>query len=252
MGAQITFETHIINQIKKITEPIVQKHAEELWTVLLNEVSGDSVPRIINRQASPRDLFCKKVFFAYNEISIAYEGLKDIEIYIGRFPYADTNINRISHLKYHVANYMNSVYIFKERLCAYLNKARKWYKADPRYSVLLRLVKPLFKDIENCLQPILRIRGMHVHEKEYEDPDIDRLIIIEALIRAASVDEKFPKDLGKVKDAEYKEIRRKYRKEIKETNKSISELLDNYFKVFLEIFFDEYENFIYPQAIEQA
>jgi hypothetical protein len=231
MDAYIKFGSHLRENIKALMDPIVKKHTKELGTIILNEIVGDGGPEVINRQASPRELFFKKVFLSYNEISGAFENLENIETYIGRFPYAGCGISRISYLEYHYTNYLQAVYILRERLLAFLRKTCRWYKKDQRYNSIRQLTESLDKTIKNSFSGILKLRGQHVHDRAYTKPEFERLYMLRVF-------EAESHDLRKICDAIYRDIRHKSKNEVVEMNKAIGDFLDSYFGKLLEIFFD--------------
>jgi len=63
------------------------------------------------------------LFAGFNEISHSYDTLLDIEVYVARFPYANTRITRSGHLRFIIEAYLHESYTLVERLNDYRLKA---------------------------------------------------------------------------------------------------------------------------------
>jgi hypothetical protein len=55
-----------------------------------------------------------------SEISRALETMRDIEFYIGKFPYRKTRIAEHRHLQFHVEAFLHELYILQQRLLQFL------------------------------------------------------------------------------------------------------------------------------------
>ena len=104
------------------------------------------------------------MYNGFREISGSYYGLLEIEIYIGRFPYRNTKISKTRHLAYHMENYLNEIYILKERLNSYFTTIGRIYRKDRRIQDILKRTKPLFAFVNNTLKGIIDTRG-HMYTK---------------------------------------------------------------------------------------
>jgi hypothetical protein len=91
----------------------------EYREVFVNQILGLNGPKQMKRKITPSFTFFSKLYVGFKEIADSYYCLIDIETYIGRFPYGDTRISKTRHLVYHMENYINEVYILKERLTSY-------------------------------------------------------------------------------------------------------------------------------------
>lgn len=250
MDAFDKFQSYLFREARVIIKPIIEQHMEELGQTLWNELLDLEDKRVVDRTPSKKELFFREVFYRFIEIHDSYTALKDIEIYIGRFPYQNTGISKVKCLHYHIISYMNEVYVLSGRLRAYLTKIGRLYREDNRHEKILKLTKPIFKFVSNTLNGIIKTRGSHVHELRYEDKDFKRLNLLEVLARNDGVD--FIEQLPDYYELEYKNIRRKWKKIVKQNNEALRELFNIYFGALLKILFDKNENLIYPQSIGQT
>ena len=187
----------------------------------------------------------------FREIANSYYCLLDIEIYIGRFPYNKTGISKTRHLSYHMENYLNEIYILRERLNAYLKKIGRLYKGDPSHETILKKIEPLFALVNKSLKDIIDTRCSHVHKIRFHSEDLDRLSSLELLSTLLSTHGN--NELTFIKNffnLEYRTIRRKFKIVIKNNNKQIKILLDACFDVLYEIVTDQQGNIKYPETIK--
>lgn len=241
------FRSYLFDEIKEIIKPLVDRHMQELGETLWNELFNLKGKRTIDRELSEKEVFFRKVFYGYAEIYDSYRSLNDFDVYIGRFPYTNTGISKVGCLHYHIVNYMNEAYVLSRRLSAYLTKIGRLYRQDTRHQKILKSTKPIFKILSNTLRGIIKTRGSHVHKSRYKDDDLERLSLLELLVRKDDVD--FIEELPDYYELEYKKIRRKWKKIVKQNNETMRELLNIYFGVLLKILFDKNGTLIYPQAI---
>jgi len=249
MDAFDKFQSYLYREGRPIIE-VAEQHMEELEQVFRNELFDLEGKRVVDRNLSQREIFFREVFYRFIEIHTSYIVLKDIEVYIGRFPYSKDNISKVRNLHYNISNYMNEMYILKERLSSYLTKIGRLYKKDRRHQKILKSTRLIFKMVSNRLSGITKTRDVHVHQLRYTDKDLKRLNTLELLLQTGSLDffEQFPDFY----EFEYRNIRRKWKKIVKQNNEALRELFNIYFATLLKILFDKNGNLIYPQAISHT
>jgi hypothetical protein len=247
MDAFDKFYSYLVKEVRAIIEPIKEQHMEELGQTILNELCDLEGKRVVDRELSQRELFFREIFYRFIEINNSYIALKDIEVYIGRFPYSKENISKVRNLLYNISNYMNEMYILKERLSTYLTKIGRLYRKDRRHEKILKSTRGIFKMVANTFSGITRTRGAHVHQLRYTDKEIDRLNLIELLVQNGSLD--FFEQSTDFYEFEYRNIRKKWKNIVKQNNEALRELFNIYFDALLKILFDKNGNLIYPQAI---
>ena len=85
-------------------------------------ILGINVSTPVNRKLSPNEYFiANKLFRPLKEIADTIEAIENIPIFAMTFPYKRQGISRAIYLKYHVENYLNELYLLKNRLISYLN-----------------------------------------------------------------------------------------------------------------------------------
>jgi hypothetical protein len=131
-----------------------------------------------------------------------------------------------------------------------LTKIGRLYRKDRRHQKILKLTKPMIRIVSNSLSGIAKIRGIHVHQSRYKDEDIERLNILESFVQTGGIDffEKLP-DFYKF---EYRNIRQKWKKIVKQNNETLRELFNIYFAALLKILFDKNGKLIYPQGMNHT
>jgi hypothetical protein len=144
-------------------------------------------------------------------------------------------------------NYLNEIYILRERLKSYFTIIGRLYKKDPSHKNILKKTRPLFTVVHESFKGIIETRGSHVHRTRFYDEDLDRLSSQEFLSDHGNDELIFIKNLFKF---EYRTVRRKLKKTIKNNNKQIRILLDACFDVLYEIVTDQRGNIKYPKTIK--
>lgn len=237
-----------INRGKKLLEEEDLKNNPEYSEVFKNQILGLNGPKQLTRKHTPSDIFFSKLFNGFREISDSYYCLLEIEIYIGRFPYKNTKISKTRHLAYHMENYLNEIYILKERLNTYFTTIDRLYRKDVRHQYILNGTKFLFPFVNKALKGIIDTRGTHVHKTRFSDVNLKRLSSQEFF--KAHGDEKF-NIIRKFFKIDYGFTRRKYKKNIKSKNKQIKKMLDACFEMLSVIVANNEGQIRYPK-IEKA
>ena len=209
------------------------KSNPEYQKVFMNQILGLNGPRQMERKMTPSDLFFSKLYVGFREISASYYCLIDIETYIGRFPYGDTIISKTRHLAYHMENYLNEIYILKERLNSYFTIIGRLYRKDKRHKKILKITKSLFPFVHNSLKGIINTRGAHVHKIRFSDEDIDKLSSQELLAVHGGEELRI---IGNIFKMDYRA-----------TRKIIRKMLDACFEILFEIVMDNDEQLMYPK-----
>lgn len=173
------------------------------------------------------------LFAGLNEISSSYETLLDIEVYVCRFPYANTRITRSGHLRFIIEAYLHESYTLRERLKAYPELIRRRlaaqqptidYKGTCKLAVELAAVG---------LERIVTARGAHVHQRRFSTPDLDTAGMYDRL-RTHKGDGP-TRMLG---EHAYREVRKKWLATIRKNNSVLAGLLDRYFLRLYPLVFD--------------
>lgn len=237
------YEKYKLALIKAVQPVILNRPDEEqkaVGEVLRNMLFDLDGPRHTSSKFSQTERLIGELFFDFTEITKSYLSLRDIEIYVRRFPYRDTDVSRSRYLRYHVENYLNEVYILQERLTKHLTIIERRYRKSQRIQEIKAKLDPLYKLVSLSLDGIISIRGSHVHRVRFSDEDTERLEIFELIDNA---DEPF---LSGFHNMEYRKIRNKWLGLIKSNNNGIKKLLNIYCNNLYFAIFDERGNLILP------
>lgn len=133
------------------------------------------------------ELLLYRVWLAYEEISSSFEQLNNIPTYLRRIPSGTKpKIERVSWLDYHVENYLNETYIFKERVRAFFELLGKAYRKQQYSWALNEVLKQLKMSLTLRLNIALEIRNSHVHQRRLSDPDLRDLYLVRALVKSGA------------------------------------------------------------------
>lgn len=238
------YKSALIEAVKPVILDRPEEEQEAVGEALRNTLFDLDGPRYTSSKFTQTERLIGELFFDFTEITKSYLNLRDIEIYVRRFPYGDTDISRARYLTYHVENYLNEVYILKERLTAHLTIIERRYKKSQKIQEIKTKIDPLKKLILLSLDGILTTRGTHVHRVRYSDKDIDRLETFELI---DNTEDRF---LSGFHDMEYRKIRKKWVERIKSNNDATKKLLDTYCSNLHSILFDERGELILPNSGE--
>jgi len=233
-----------INRAKKLLEEEDLKNNPKYHEVFKNHILGLGGSKQLSRKQTPSEIVFSKLYGGFREISDSYYCLLDIELYIGRFPYRNTKVSKTRHLAYHMENYLNEIYILKERLNSYFTAIGRLYKKDERHRDVLNGTKPLFTLVKNVLKGIINIRGAHVHETRFSDEALDRLSSQEFFTDHGGEEFQIIRNLFKF---DYSVTRKKYKHTIKSNNEQIKKMLDACFDILFEIVADNEGQIKYPK-----
>lgn len=206
-----------------------KKRNRQVGQSLMNRLLGEPEPGVDPAPVTPLGRFQADLFYGYAEIVKSVDALKNIEIYIAVFPYAKKKVSRSEHLAYHYSNYLQELYVLRERLQAHQTFITRAYRKDPRFSRVKSAMAALEDMISRSLDPIIGVRSNHVHKSRFEHDDFRRLTLIELFQKSPITDDgkdEFTKLLPEYYKSTYRDLRKKWLAIIKENNKAIATLLD--------------------------
>lgn len=247
------FHKALTSEIEFVFVPVTRKHQTEFSQSILNSLLDDPGPRRLQRQATERELFYRRLFEGFSEIHSSLESMKNTEVYLRRFPFRGTRITLPSYLKYHVENYFNEVYILEQRVLSYLTKIGREYRRDSRHTEVLAATRPLFRLVDQSLKGIVNTRGRHVHERRYTDDDLDRLELMNLLTTNPNGIEELAAVLIPYYRSEYRRIRSDWRSRIKKNNEVLIQLLDMCAEKLLPVLFSSNSGRLnYPENLKST
>jgi len=211
------------------------KAFEEFKEVVGNSLYDLDGPRRISERASDKAYFvANKLFHPLSEIMNNLEAIENISIYSGSFPYKRHGVSRISYLRYNIENYLNELYILKNRMIDYLKIIERSYRKCNRVEEIKKTLKPLYVLVSSALEGYVNVRGAHVHKNRYTDSEIDRLVELELFSNLSDSSE-----LGQLLHSQfilgYRETRKKWVKKMKDDLQALNKLVDIYFENLCEV-----------------
>jgi hypothetical protein len=246
MESIIKFSITITNAFASIILPILDTHADEMTNALANRMLDLEGPTIINRQLTRQETFVAKINHQSFVIQSTFESLLDADLYLRRFPYQDTRITKVRHLRYVIENYLNNVYILKQRLKTFVQTIEDSYAKGTQRKVVRRITQSLFKYNSTAFENLVTVRSSHVHKEPYSDKELGRLESIKTLISRVKMEDLLTQRWSEYFDLQYKEIRKEKVQELRSINQTMEQILDTNFDQIYPIVFDETGAIIYP------
>ncbi|MGO8762872.1 MAG: hypothetical protein ACLP2P_02470 [Desulfobaccales bacterium] len=236
------FKKLMFDNAKDILIPSFKDYSKELGEALWNSLHNIDGPTVINKPLNKKEIYFGKIFFGFNEIFSSIQALKDIEVYIGTFPYKNKQITKIRYLNYNIENYFNEIYLLKERLLSYVTIIDRCHKKNIYYIAIKDKIKIL---VEESLKNIVYTRSRHVHKHRFEAKNIERLKLMDLLTLSEEI------IIGNFMTGYYKitfiKIRNEWKQIIKNNNIALIKLLDIYSDIIKEVLFDRKTGkLIYP------
>lgn len=212
----------------------------ELKSILNNAFYNLDGPKKLNRTLTPQEKYIGIIFHGFGEISNSLQTLADSAIYLGRLSFRDKKIRPERYIQYHVEMHLHEIYILEQRLCSYLKVIQRQFKNNSSLPEINRVMEALNNIIFKSFDGIRKTRGAHVHDRRFNDDDLDRLKLI-ALFRLSPKKEKNTK-LEKAINAYYQHecqvIKKKWKDTANKNYEDIHKLLDIYFDTLIPIVFD--------------
>lgn len=204
-----------------------EEHRKEVGEAILNTALDRDGPRSASRRFNDKLLFISnKLFKPFSEIFSNLEALENIGIYVRSFPYKRQGISQVDYLKYHVENYLNEIYILKNRLIAFLTLIERAYRKCERSDQIHAILRPIYELVSTALDGYINVRGAHVHENRYSDSDFDRLGTLNLLSKSG--DDEVSRLFKGLFSECYRTTRRKWVGKIRRDIRAIEQLLEIY------------------------
>lgn len=185
----------------------------------------------------------QKIIVGFSEIKFSFESLNDIPIYLSRLPNKSAGIPPDRFLQYHIANYLNDVYILNSRLNAFITIIERMYNRKNENSICASKIKAA-KVLVSGFDQIVNIRGKHVHSSRYDDDDFGR---IRAYEFASHLDLGIKDVFFQMYRLYYKKVRKDWIARIETNNSKTREVVDTYFEILTPIIFSDNETWIIPK-----
>ncbi len=133
---------------------------------------------LIGTPFAESDQFIVELSLRFSEIQRSAQVLNDIVLYLKRFP---PGVSRSRYLNYHVRSYLQEIYILQQRLIALINKYEKW-NFPPSTSDAAASLSECRDIIAKAFNRVIEVRGEDVHQRQFFDPELERLEGWEGLV----------------------------------------------------------------------
>lgn len=233
-------------KLTKVVQPFILSSIEKdrrafrevIKSTLENSKENRSFPEFTRRD----EVFASRLFLEFDEFVTSLLCMKDIEIYVKRFPYRDADISSLRYLKYHIESHLNEIYLFQERVEAFLEFIQKRYRKSPITAKINVMAQKILALIKTSLQNVILVRGTHVHSRRFTNDDFDRLTFLENMKKSEA------ETFASLYEFEYKQARKKWVKTIQANNLAMEQLLNTICKELYSVLFDENGQIIYPDT----
>ena len=209
----------------------------ERFEKLMAEFMPQFLEPVAKQKLENPDFFDEQLVFEYvifngfNEISNSINTLQLIEKFISITPPDEEGINYSNYLIYHVHNYLQEMYILKERLKTYSKVIKRKYSKAINEKLLNMAVTSLMDIIITALDNICGtngIRNKHVHAEKFKD---NELTWLSSTIFLANFNNEF-----KIQSViAYQTAKNKWFQIVKNNNEEIYKLIDMYFNTIYTI-----------------
>lgn len=240
------FYSGLTKAFVEIYLPVIETQREVFESNFSVFLHDESISEQKTIKLSNNALFVQNIHQGVFEILSSYESLLDAELYIRRFPYTETRITRMRHLRYVFENYLNEIYILKVRLIAYTKAIEEFYAIGNRRKKVRQITQPLFTFTSNFFKEFVAERGEHVHSRRYDSVNISRLEAMERL-STSNPSTEWASHMYNYFELVYKDTRKNKSKEIQDHNQKIKNLLDSYFEKLYPVLFDSDGNLLMPK-----
>lgn len=173
------------------------------------------------------------VFYGHAEIHSALDALELTRQLMLRAPPRSVAIKRHEYLRYLIGNYLQEVYILRERLITYAKKLSRIYKPGSPWAEHLDALPKL---VENSFAAMTQHRGLHVHSERYEDEELNYLSMLYTIVYSAdhlapAEHAIYKREAGKL----YKTLSAKWAGLVGDTIENMELLLETYFQVLISV-----------------
>ena len=182
------------------------------------------------------------------EIQTTLDTMRDVEFYMGRFPYSEAKVAKHRHLQFHAEAFVNELYILQLRLQSLLKFVERQHRRDPRLDDIKVTCKVLDGFVVESMKKGVAIRGSHVHKWRLSDNQIDRLNGISLYTKMPN--RKIREAFKAYYESEYRKIRKRWREWVASGTDQAQKLVDAYFEEVFKLICDDTGRLVYPSRLK--
>jgi hypothetical protein len=195
------------------------KESKSLNDRILANLLGERIPddHLPIGEMTPRRAYLANIFKKYFEVKESFQRLKLTQIFLTNVQ--TKKVPRIDYIRYHYEYYLNGIYITNCRINVFLDFLIKKSKREKLVDEVLEINR-IKKALNKTTAGIIKIRGLHVHEKHYKSDKLDQLLGLDSL----SNDFDF---IRSYRDLELKDLKKNIAVEVKENIENLETFFEN-------------------------
>lgn len=236
------FQAELIKVVQPFILSSIERDRDAYREVIKGTLQNSKENRSFAAFTRRDEVFASRLFLEFDELVTSLLSMKDIEIYIKRFPYSDTGVSDLRYLKYHIESHLNEIYLFQERAEAFLDFIQKRYRKSPIGAKINATAQKILVLIKLSLQNAIFVRGNHVHSRRFTNDDFDRLTFLENMKNSE------PETFASYYNDKYKQARKTWVKNIQAINLVMEQMLNMISEELFLVLFNENCQIIYPDA----
>ena len=122
-------------------------------------------PKFVRLNLKRDENFLSSLFLHFNEIDTSLSCLRDVEVYVSRFPNPRIGVPKNRYLSYHYDSHLAEVYLLNHRVERFLVWLQRKYRKMPNSEGAVAGLTSILKTFESATSELVGARGFHVHEK---------------------------------------------------------------------------------------
>ncbi len=158
-------------------------HADFILAISESVFTPDDIHIPDPKRQSEKTIFYKKIAFDVEEVITSYEVLYDFPLMARSKPPKSTRLTPTKVIIFWRESYLNELYIFNCRLLTLIKRAGRAYRHEDEGTKIQDLCNSLEALVQEAMEPLVKMRGTHVHESRYftSDPELERIRLLENL-----------------------------------------------------------------------
>lgn len=213
-------------------------------SVQLDHPSRVEWPIAFEGQLRRQDAFLQRIMIPFNEIFMSFDTLRIAPELIRRI----SGRGRVSPsllVRYHMDAYLNEAYILHLRLDNFAVRIAREYRKDRIGERLKKDLERILPTLKSVFAGIVNVRGRHVHQERYDDPQLRSMWLLEHLSGGSGLHKD---EFATV----FKNVKRDKVDFLFSTSDQIGEVMDRYCRYYVQVLFGKKRKLKIPRNIAAA
>ena len=196
-----------------------------------------------------RQQFFQRLRLDFDELHTCFDTLSDFPA-LSRMPWPrSSSLTASKVILFWREAQLNECYIYHLRLLAFLRHLARGYRKDPKQTRLITAIDTLLAALETDFAGLKRVRGQHVHEFRHRhlDAEIDRLVLLELLVRGGT-----PPVMKKLHQAAVRAAKANNLKRFHGFNRRMRRELNSIFQILCLYIVSTEGRLIFPSQLKNA